>query len=55
MVEALGEFEFQLVSVADGVQVNLKVRRALAPGAELAWAAAIQERISAFESVMRNG
>jgi hypothetical protein len=55
MIEALGEFDFQLVSSADGVQVNLKVRRALAPGAELEWAAAIQERVSAFESVMRNG
>jgi hypothetical protein len=55
MVEALGEFEFQMAQVADGVQVNLKVRRALEPGAEVEWSIAIQERLSAFEGVMQNG
>lgn len=55
MVEALGEFEFQLLQMADGVKINLKVRRAVNPGAESSWAESINQRLAAFEGVMKVG
>jgi hypothetical protein len=55
MVEALGEFDFQLVSNSDGVKITLKVRRALAPGSEGEWFEALQKHLLAFEGVMKVG
>lgn len=55
MVEDLGEFEFQLLSVSEGVKIGIKVRRALAPDAEAVWVETIQNRLDAFEGVMRIG
>jgi hypothetical protein len=55
MVEALGEFEFNLSQSRDAVLVNLKVRRALAPDAEVAWAENVNQRASALEGLMTHG
>jgi hypothetical protein len=49
MVEALGEFDFQLVPNSDGVKITLKVRRALVPGAESEWLESLQKYLVAFE------
>ncbi len=55
MVEAIGEFEFQLALAADTVNIKLKVRRALAPGQEVQWVESVQKLLSAFEAVMKSG
>ncbi len=55
MVEALGEFDFQLVSNSESVKIKVKVSRALAPGAELEWAESVHKYFSAFEGVMKVG
>ena len=55
MVEAIGEFEFQLALAADTVNIKLKVSRALAPGAESEWIESVQKRLSAFEAVLKHG
>ncbi len=55
MVEAIGEFDFQLVSNSEGVKIKVKVSRALAPGAELEWAESVHKYFSAFEGVMKVG
>jgi inactivated superfamily I helicase len=55
MVEALGEFDFQLVPNSDGVKITLKVRRALVPGAESEWLESLQKYLVAFEGVMKVG
>lgn len=55
MVEAIGEFDFQLVPNSDGVKIKVKVSRALAPGAELEWAESVHKYFSAFEGVMKVG
>jgi hypothetical protein len=49
MVEALGEFEFQLLQSAGGVELGLKVRRALSPDAASAWFEAIERRVAALK------
>jgi hypothetical protein len=55
MVEAIGEFDFQVALAADVVNIKLKVSRALAPGAEVEWAESVQKYLSAFEGVMKIG
>jgi hypothetical protein len=55
MVEALGEFEFNLSQTGDFVKLGLKVRRALAPGAETDWSESIQLQINALEKVLAHG
>jgi len=55
MVEAIGEFDFQLVSNSEGVKIKVKVSRALAPGAEGEWAESVHKYFSAFEGVMQVG
>ena len=55
MVEAIGEFEFQLALAADTVNIKLKVSRALAPGAESEWIESVQKLLSAFEAVLKHG
>jgi hypothetical protein len=55
MVEAIGEFEFQLALAADTVNIKLRVSRALAPGEEAQWVESVESRLAAFESVMTNG
>jgi hypothetical protein len=55
MVEAIGEFDFQLAVTPDTVNIKLKVSRALAPGAESEWVESVQKHLSAFEAVMKNG
>ncbi len=55
MVEAIGEFDFQLVPNSDGVKIKVKVSRALAHGAELEWAESVHKYFSAFEGVMKVG
>jgi hypothetical protein len=54
MVEAIGEFDFQLALAADTVNIKLKVSRALAPGAETEWVEAVQRHLSAFGAVMKS-
>jgi hypothetical protein len=53
MVEALGEFEFNLTQVGDTTQVTLKVRRALAPGADGEWTEEVARRVNALEGVLK--
>lgn len=53
MVEAIGEFDFQLALAPDIVNIKLKVSRALVPGAETEWVEAVQKHLSAFEAVMK--
>lgn len=55
MVEAVGEFDFQLALAADTVKIELKVSRALAPGAESEWIESVQKLLSAFEAVLKHG
>ena len=55
MVEAVGECDFQLALAADTVKIELKVSRALAPGAESEWIESVQKRLSAFEAVLKHG
>ena len=55
MVEAIGEFDFQLALAAETVNIKLKVSRALAPGEEAHWVESVESRLSAFESVMKIG
>ena len=55
MVEAIGEFDFQLALAADTVNIKLKVSRALAPGSEAEWVESVQKHLSAFEAAMKNG
>jgi hypothetical protein len=55
MVEALGEFEFNLSQSPDKVSVSVKVRRALAPEVAPAWTENVNQLISALESVMSRG
>lgn len=55
MVEAIGEFDFQLAFAADTVKIELKVSRALAPGAESEWIESVQKLLSAFEAVLKLG
>jgi hypothetical protein len=55
MVEALGEFEFNLSQTGNIVKLGLKVRRALAPGAETAWTESVQLQINALEKVLAHG
>jgi uncharacterized protein YndB with AHSA1/START domain len=52
MVEALGEFEFSLIESAGLVKIILKVRRALASGAEAAWTQNIDRLAAVLEGVM---
>ncbi len=54
MVEAIGEFDFQLALAPDTVNIKLKVSRALVPGAETEWVEAVQKHLSAFEAVMKS-
>ena len=55
MVEAIGEFDFQVALAADVVNIKLKVSRALAPGLEGEWVESVQKHLSAFEAVMKSG
>ena len=55
MVEAIGEFDFQLAVAANTVKINLKVSRALTPGAEAEWVESVQKHLSDFEAVMKSG
>lgn len=55
MVEAIGEFDFQLALAEDTVNIKLKVSRALAPGAETEWVESVQKHLSDFEAVMKHG
>ena len=55
MIEAIGEFDFQLALAADKVNIKLKVSRALAPGAEAEWVESVQKHLSDFEAVMKHG
>ncbi len=55
MVEAIGEFDFQLAVTSDTVNIKLKVSRALAAGEEAQWVESVQKYLSGFEAVMKNG
>lgn len=55
MVEALGEFEFNLSQTGDFVKLGFKVRRALASGAETDWSESVQLQINALEKVLAHG
>lgn len=55
MVEAVGEFDFQLAVTTGTVNIKLKVSRALAPGAESEWVDSVHKHLSALEAVMKNG
>jgi hypothetical protein len=55
MVEALGEFEFNLSQTGDYVNLTIKVRRALAPGTETAWTEDAKRIVSALEKVLTHG
>jgi hypothetical protein len=52
MVEALGEFEFNLSPNVSRVNVEIKVRRALAPSLETAWAETIKQLLGALETAL---
>ncbi len=54
MVEALGEFEFQLLHSVAGVEIGLKVRRAVSPDAAAAWSDAVETRVAALKAVLAN-
>ena len=55
MVEAIGEFDFQLAVAPGSVNIKLKVSRALAPGAESEWVESVHKHLSAFEGVVKSG
>ena len=52
MVEALGEFEFQLLQSAGGVEIGLKVRRAVSPDAAATWSETVETRVAALKVVL---
>jgi hypothetical protein len=52
MVEALGEFEFNLSPNGARVNLEIKVRRALAPSLETAWAENIKQLLGALETAL---
>ena len=51
MVEALGEFEFQLHQSSGGVEIGLKVRRAVSPDAAAKWSETVETRVAALKVV----
>lgn len=55
MVEALGEFEFNLSTNGPQVHLITTVRRALAPGAETAWTDSISPLLGALETKLTHG